>query len=134
MNTKPLQYNPAPTQEKATAVSGWLEEKKAEDVLAIDIAAERAFTDAVLIAGAQSQRHAQGLADFVLEQCRKEGYEFLRMEGYQSGQWILLDLNDLVVNILLRDQRDLYRLEELWPKGRLLHDGRIQAPRPASIE
>ncbi|MDE7066056.1 MAG: RsfS/YbeB/iojap family protein, partial [Desulfovibrionaceae bacterium] len=54
------------------------------------------------------------LADGIAELCSRENFEFLRMEGYQAGQWILVDLNDIVVNIFQEPVRELYRLETLW--------------------
>ncbi|MDL2272055.1 ribosome silencing factor, partial [Desulfovibrio sp. OttesenSCG-928-I05] len=108
----------------AVAVAQWLTDKKAENVVALDVSASRTFTDGILIASASSFRHAQGLADHVLDQCRDAKYEFLRMEGYQGGEWILIDCNDMIINIFQRDQRDLYRIEELWPQAELLHGSR----------
>lgn len=122
-NTR-LQHSNVPMQEKAAAMVNWLVEKKAEDVLALDITKAHTFTDAILIASSSSFRHAQGLADYILDQCRNARYEFLRMEGYQGGEWILIDCNDIVINIFQRDQRDLYRLEELWPQAAVLHGSR----------
>jgi ribosome-associated protein len=127
MTTAPstsAQYSRDSAPQKAAAMAGWLREKKAEDILALDIAQSRTFTDAILIASASSFRHAQGLADHILDRCRSARYEFLRMEGYQSGEWILIDANDIVVNIFQRGARDLYRLEELWPRAAVLHGSR----------
>lgn len=124
ITAKPRTYSEAPMRDKAQAAVTWLQDKKAEDVVALDISKAQTFTDGILIASASSFRHAQGLADHVLDQCRAAGYEFLRMEGYQSGEWILLDCNDMIINIFQRDQRDLYRLEELWPQAVVLHGSR----------
>ena len=46
--------------------------------------------------------------------CHEQNYEYLRMEGYNTGQWILVDCNDIVVNIFQQSVRDLYQLENLW--------------------
>ena len=59
-------------------------------------------------------RHAQGLADHILEEAGRANYEFLHMEGYQNGAWILLDFNDVIVNIFQKDARLLYKIEGLW--------------------
>ena len=63
---------------------------------------------------ATSVRHAQSLADGVSALCHEQNYEYLRMEGYNAGQWILVDCNDIVVNIFQQSVRDLYQLENLW--------------------
>lgn len=69
--------------------------------------------DAMLVVTATSSRHARGLAERLLEACRREGFEFLRMEGHDVGQWILIDCNDVMVHIFVADARALYRLEDL---------------------
>ena len=124
-----LHFSTIPAAEKVATIASWLEEKKAEDILGLDLKGANAFTDAVLVASATSGRHAQGLADFVLAQCKAASFEFLHLEGYQSAQWILLDLNDVVVCIFQRDSRDLYRIEELWTEASILHDTRRPAGR-----
>lgn len=113
-----------PTPEKAAAITAWLEEKKAADLLALDLSAQSAFTEGLILASAASVRHAQGMADFILERCNAAKYEYLRMEGYQAGRWILLDLNDIVVCLFQQEERRLYALEELWPKAPVLYGSR----------
>ena len=109
------------TGKKIAAITAWLEEKKASDLLALDLSSQYAFTEGIIIASASSIRHAQGMADFLLEQCKSAHYEFLRMEGYQAGRWILIDLNDVVVCLFQQEERLLYALEELWPKAPQLY-------------
>ena len=84
------------------------------DVAEIDLTGQGAFTDALLVASATSVRHAQSLADGVSALCHEQNFEYLRMEGYTTGQWILVDCNDIVVNIFQQSVRDLYQLENLW--------------------
>jgi ribosome-associated protein len=124
MRKQALKYTDCPTETKVASILSWLEEKKALDTLALDLSGLSTFTDAMIICTASSFRHAQGLADHILDESKKAGFEFLRMEGYQAGQWILLDLNDLVLNIFVRETRDLYRLDELWPKALIVRDQR----------
>ncbi len=117
-------YSDCPTETKTASLLGWLTDKKALDLLALDLSSLTSFTDTIIIVSASSPRHAQGLADHILAECRAAKLEFLRMEGYQTGQWILLDLNDVVLNIFLQEVRDLYRLDELWPKAKVIRDER----------
>lgn len=107
-------YSSLPTAEKSADILQWLEEHKAKESSVLDLSGQHAFTESIIIVSATSVRHAQSLADGVAELCRERNYEFLRMEGKQTGQWILLDLNDVVVNIFQEAVRDLYRLESLW--------------------
>ena len=112
------------TKDKITILSSWLTEKKAEDLLALDLAAHSSVAEALVIVTATSIRHAQGLADTVLERCRQEKIEFLSMEGYAVGQWILLDLNDVLIHIFQKENRELYKLDDLWPDAKTIVDQR----------
>ena len=93
-------------------------------MLALDVSGLASFAETLIIVTATSVRQAQALADDVLERCKQEAIEFLHMEGYNSGQWILLDLNDVVVNIFQSDARELFNLEGLWSGARILDDRR----------
>jgi ribosome-associated protein len=123
-----MHFAVAPVREKLERVSGWIRDKKGRDVLALDLARGRAFTEGMIIVTANSIRHAQGLADHILAESRAERYEFLSMEGYQTGQWILLDMNDMVISIFQEETRELYRLEELWKHAGTVLDARERAP------
>ena len=92
-------FSTASASEKTAALVKWLEESKARDVVALNVAGKSPCMDVVIVVTASSLRHAKSLADGLMEQCTKNNYEFLRMEGYQTGQWILADLNDIVVHI-----------------------------------
>lgn len=113
--------NTTPLAERLQALIQDLQDHKAQDVVDLDISSQLGnFADHLLIATASSQRHARSLADAVADLCHKQGFEYLRVEGYQEGQWVLVDLNDIVVNIFQAETRSLYRLEDLWgnmPKG-----------------
>ncbi len=112
-------FSTASTQEKISDIVVWLEEHKAADIVTLDLAGRSAFAEALLVITASSMRHGQSLADGVMQLCNEKKYEYLRMEGYQTGQWILVDLNDVIVNIFQEPVRHLYNLEALWrlPSG-----------------
>ncbi|MDR2726499.1 MAG: ribosome silencing factor, partial [Deltaproteobacteria bacterium] len=110
------------------------EEHKARDPVILDVSGKSSFTDVVLIVGAASVRQGQRLADGILELCRQENFEFLHLEGQAAGQWILVDLNDVVVHIFQESARELYNLEGLWSDAAVLRDSRpasAAASRPA---
>lgn len=113
-------YSAAPAPEKALVLADWLEAGKAADVTVIDVTGLNPCMDALIVATATSARHARALADGLLEQSRLHEYEYLRMEGYQAGQWVLVDLNDVVVHLFLAETRELYRIEALWRDAPLL--------------
>lgn len=117
MKTKPKKFKEIDTQDKLQLVAEWLDEKQANEVAAIDVQGICPIAEVVMVAGAKGVRHAQALADFVLEQLAKENIEYLGMEGYKSGEWILLDLNDIIVHIFQEDNRGFYNVEGLWSEG-----------------
>lgn len=104
-------------RDKAVMVASWLAEKKAKDILALDVAPVNPVCDAMILASAVSLRQAKALADHVLSRCGEEGFSYLGMEGYGNGQWVLLDLNDVMVHIFQEDLRSFYNLEGLWSEG-----------------
>ena len=97
-----------------------LEEKKAEDILLLDIREISDFTDYFIITTGTSDRMLNALADAVRESV-KERYQLLgNKEGEAREGWILLDFGDIVIHFFSPDRRDYYRLEDLWNKGRVL--------------
>ena len=82
----------------------------------VELAPDNGAADAMLVVTATSRKHAQGLADALTTLCREEGIEFLGLEGYERGDWILVDCNDIVTQIFLEETRELYNLETLWSK------------------
>ena len=108
------EYIALPTEKKIEALSVWLREHKAFQLVSLHVAGKSAWTEALIIVSASSIRHAQSLADGIRTWCKEQKVEFLSMEGYQSGQWILVDLNDVIVNIFQTPTREIYRLEFLW--------------------
>jgi len=93
---------------------GWLQEKQAEDMVALDIQAMNSVTDGVIVASAANVRHAQALTDWLMEKLSENKIELLGIEGYRSGTWVLIDCNDIVVHIFQKDYRQFYNLEGLW--------------------
>ena len=132
MRTNKKSHSAVPYAAKVDSIVNWLEDKKAKDIIALDISKENNLSDAVVIATATSVRHGQGLAEHVLKSAREQNYEYLRMEGNTVGQWILLDLNDVIVHIFQPDARSLFRLDDLWPSAPVLADTRKEE-RPCPV-
>lgn len=108
----PKQYSLLTAEQKAPLVLSWLEEHKARNIKAFDV--KNALTDVVIVATATSVRHAQSLADGLLAYCKEQNLEFLHMEGYSTGQWILVDMNDAIVHIFQEAVREQYNIESLF--------------------
>lgn len=91
-----------------------LEEIKAKDIVVIDVHKLTAITDFMVIASGTSNRQVKALADNVVERARVAGCRPLSVEGEREGEWILVDLADVVVHVMLPTTRDFYQLEKLW--------------------
>ena len=107
-------------RDKAQAVARWLDEKQGEDIVAMDVTGISSVTDVIVVVSARGTKHCQALADHVLEQTKAVGESFLSMEGYKSGDWVLVDLNDVVVHVFLKDIRQFYNLEGMWSEAKKL--------------
>lgn len=90
-----------------------LDEKKAEDIVAIETAGVTIVADYFVIASANSNPHVKALADDVEDELAKLGVFTSHIEGRATG-WILLDFNDVIVHIFLNESREYYNLEHLW--------------------
>jgi ribosome-associated protein len=97
-----------------------LEEKKAEEILLLDIHEVASFTDYFVICSGTSDRMLDSLADSVMRKVREVHQMHGHAEGGSSGGWMIVDFGDIVVHLFSPDQRDYYQLEELWSKGKVL--------------
>lgn len=114
-------YSTVSSQEKVAKIIEWLEAKKASDVVVLDLEGVNSFTDAVVIATVKSVRQSRALADEISKLAKGENYEHLRVEGKDSNQWVLIDLNDVLVNIFQEDARGSFNLESLWADAKVLY-------------
>jgi ribosome-associated protein len=91
-----------------------LDDMKAVDIQVLDLAGLADFADTMIVASGTSDRHVRSIADRVIERVRSAGVRPLGVEGQQEGEWVLVDLNDVVVHVMLPRVRELYGLERLW--------------------
>jgi ribosome-associated protein len=89
-------------------------ERRAGDVVAMDVSALTSFTDAFVIASGTSDRHVKAVADAVVERAHGLGRKPLGVEGYESGEWVLIDLDDVIVHVFRGEKREQFDLERLW--------------------
>ncbi len=97
-----------------------LMDKKAQDVRVINIENVSSIADYFLIASGTNRTQVMTLADNVDEMLGRAGYEKKQVEGYASGNWILLDYGDIIVHIFDRENRLFYDLEKIWRDGELI--------------
>ncbi len=94
-------------------------EKKAFDMIALDLRGIASFTEFFIIASGSNQRQVQAIADEINEQLKKQlSTRAVRIEGYSSGEWVLLDYGDFVVHIFNKESREFYDLARLWRDAR----------------
>ena len=89
-------------------------DKKAEDLVVLDVRGLASFTDYFVIMSGRSTRHVQGLAEAVDSTLRQRRIKSSTSEGLNEGHWVLLDYNDVVVHIFYSETRSFYDLEGLW--------------------
>lgn len=90
-------------------------EKKAIDIVVLDVAETLVITSYFVIATGNSDRHVRSIADEVEDVLRERaGMKPIGREGVREGKWILLDFADVVVHVFQAEERDFYRLERLW--------------------
>ncbi|HKX30353.1 MAG TPA: ribosome silencing factor [Blastocatellia bacterium] len=90
------------------------EEKKTQDLLLLRLSAITEFTDYFMICSGSSTRQTQAIADAIVEQLKLSGVRPLNTEGYNSGEWILIDYGAFIVHIFTEESRRFYDLERLW--------------------
>lgn len=100
--------------EKLRVVLNALDDKKALNMTAYDVAIQSGYTDYMVFATGTSSQHNKTLADSVVREVKTAGFNKSVVEGDKSGSWVLIDTGDVVVNIMLDNVRSYYDLESLW--------------------
>jgi ribosome-associated protein len=91
-----------------------LEEIKALDIIKLDVSDMTTVTDWMIVASGTSGRHVKALVDNVAEKAKAAGHRPTGIEGESGGEWVLLDLQDALVHVMLPKIREFYNLEKLW--------------------
>ena len=102
-----------------------MEDKKALDIVVLDLRRCGAFTDYFVVGSGHSTRQVQAVADAVGQRLRAVDARPAHVEGYDHAEWVLMDCFDVIVHIFTRDTRELYDLERLWGSAT-----RIEIPAP----
>ncbi|HOE80044.1 MAG TPA: ribosome silencing factor [Smithellaceae bacterium] len=98
-------------------------QKKAKDIVALNVKEISSFTDYMLICSGETDRQVQAISGAVQEYLKKEGILPLGVEGEANAQWVLLDYDDVVISIFQAQTRAFYDLENLWEAPRMEIDG-----------
>ncbi len=95
-------------------VQNSLEDMKAVDIVSIDVRGKSSMTDFLFIASGNSTRHVKSIADAIVIKSKEEKVDVIGSEGRASAEWVLVDLNDIIVHVMLAETREFYQLEKLW--------------------
>ena len=116
--------DPAPTllsdqdvQNYLEAIKTVLDDKKALDLVVIDLRKRSAMADFFIVCSGNSSTHTRALADAAYHYVKEAGLTIYSVEGKNDGSWVLLDLGFLVVHVMQESMREFYNLEQLWSYG-----------------
>ena len=98
----------------AQAIAKIADDKKAKDIVVLDLKKLSAFTDYFVICSGASDRQVKTIAGAIEMELKKENVRPLGMEGYETGHWVLVDYGDVVAHVFYDDERHYYQLEKLW--------------------
>ena len=107
----------APADRLRSLVLAALDDLKARDVREIDVREKSSVTDLLVVASGTSSRHVKSIADEVVRKAKKAGLPPIGVEGQREAEWVLVDLGDIVVHVMLPRTREFYGLERLWTVG-----------------
>jgi ribosome-associated protein len=115
----PISRLPAPKAKSplpaiVKVVEAALDDMKAVNIKVLDVRKLTDIADTLIIASGNSDRHVRSIADRVIQFAKKEGFRPTGVEGERDGEWVLVDLRDVIVHIMLPRIREFYRLENLW--------------------
>ena len=100
--------------EKAQCIADAALDRKAEDLVALDVREIASFTDTFVFATGGSDRQVRAITDAITAAMREAGDPVLGVEGYKEGRWVLIDANDAIVHVFVPQAREHYGLERLW--------------------
>lgn len=90
------------------------DDMKATDIVTLDVRDKSSITDFMVLCTGNSKRHVSSIAEHVADEARAANVNTLGMEGENEGEWVVLDLGDVMLHIMQEEQRQLYQLEKLW--------------------
>ncbi len=108
-------------KEIALLAANVLDNKKASDIVIIDISEKASFADYFVIASGGSERQIGALADEIDDRFAKEEIPLKNIEGKQTSGWILMDFGDVIINVLTSEMRERYNIERVWGDCNIIH-------------
>ncbi|QZT33415.1 ribosome silencing factor [Caldalkalibacillus thermarum TA2.A1] len=102
------------TQDLLKAVVDSAEDKKAQDIVVLDIRGLSVVADYFVICHGNSETQVQAIAEAVREKAEEMGLNLKPLEGFEQARWVLIDLGDVIVHVFHREEREFYNLEKIW--------------------
>src|SRR5262245_24078727 len=99
-------------------ILAWLDDAKAENVVAIDIRGKSSIGDYMVVASGRSDRHVGSIAEQLQRKLKEEGHGRARIEGQPQCDWVLVDVGDIIVHVFRPEVREFYNLEKMWSAER----------------
>ena len=109
-----------PNTKLSKLCSNSLSESKAENILSLDVKSISSFTDEIIIATANSNRHAKSVSEKLVDKLKQDKIHIIGVDGQVESGWILVDCGSIVINIMKKEEREFYDLEGLWGEKTLL--------------
>jgi ribosome-associated protein len=103
-----------PRDDLRDLVSGSLEDDKAEDIVAIDMAGKSTISDYMVVASGSSSRHVAAMAEHLVGKLKQTDVKRINVEGMTAGDWVLIDAGDIIVHLFRPEVREFYGLEKMW--------------------
>ncbi|WP_434359293.1 ribosome silencing factor [Parasalinivibrio latis] len=90
------------------------DDMKAEDIVTVDVRGKSSITDYMVVCTGNSKRHVASIAEHVMDEARAADVDTRGSEGEREGEWVVVDLGDVIFHVMQQEQRDMYQLEKLW--------------------
>lgn len=101
---------------KLEAIINWLHEKKADNIRIYDVQNKTDYTDIIVVCEGSADVHNKAIANYLVDMAKEQHLHVLSKEGIDYGQWILIDIGDMIVHIFLPQTREYYKIDELFNK------------------
>ncbi|MGC9362877.1 MAG: ribosome silencing factor [Candidatus Syntrophosphaera sp.] len=99
---------------KLEAIIGWLSEKQAENIRVYDVENNSSYTDLIVVCEGTADLHNKAIASHVLDMAKENKYKVIGKAGLEFGQWVLLDVGDIIVHVFLPEKRQYYKIDQFF--------------------
>jgi len=113
--------NPKGNQNDAQRISELMLDKKARDIIMIDVKKITTLTDFFVVCTSESEPQTRAITDHINQKMKEEGVKSWHIEGYEHLDWVLIDFVHIVVHIFSKETREYYEFERLWADGKITH-------------